>query len=436
MGKTPTDFYAEYNNKVIDYDGAYGAQCVDGFKVFCKWAGIPVKATPNNWADGYWYSKNDLGYSQYFDYITGSGNFKTGDWVIWAYGSKSHPKSHIAMYYNGYAFGENQGGNRGFRLIKTDFSDALGALRWKGFETKMANTMYGIDISNWQNGIDLAKVKCDFVIVKATEGIDFVDKYCDGFYQKAKKLGKKLGFYHFARPEKNSAITEANFFYKNTMNYFGEAIPILDWESSGKSNVRWAKQWLDEVYALSGVKPMIYMSESVVNAYDWSEVVAGDYGLWVAKYRDNQPDYNYDMSNAGSKPSVKWWSFYAMWQWTSTGRLDGYNGNLDCDIFYGSADVWDKYAGKKMTGWIKTNGKWYYINEKGNKLVGWHKLKWSQGENWFYFDANGVMLTGWQRLKWSKGFDWFYFDLESGAMLTGEHTLPCYFNANGALERK
>lgn len=208
-------------------------------------------------------------------------------------------------------------------------------------------TMNGIDISNWQNGLDLSKIACDFVIVKATEGIKYVDKTCDPFFQKALALGKKLGFYHFARPELNSALVEAHYFYDNTKNYFGKAIPILDWESSGKANVAWAKEWLDKVYELSGVKPMIYMSESVVNSYDWSSVVKADYGLWVAKYRDNNPDYNYDMSNAGSKPSVKWWSFYAMWQWTSTGRLNGYNGNLDCDVFYGDAAVWDAYAGIK-----------------------------------------------------------------------------------------
>ncbi len=344
MSKTPTDFYVQYNNKVIDYDGVYGAQCVDGWKVFCKWANVPVKATPNNYADGYWYYKDQLGYAQYFDYVT-NGAFKDGDWVIWAKGSKSHPSSHIAMLYDDYEFGENQGGNGGFCLKKTNFTDALGALRWKGWNESMVKTMNGIDISNWQAGLDVSAVPCDFVIVKATEGIDFVDKYCDKFYQKAKQLGKKLGFYHFARPEKNSAIDEAMFFWNNTKNYFHEAIPILDWESSGKSNVAWAKAWLDKIYELSGVKPMIYMSESVVNAYDWSEVVKGDYGLWVAKYRDNNPDWNYDMSNAGAKPSVKWWSFYAMWQWTSTGRFSGYNGNLDCDVFYGDAAVWDAYAG-------------------------------------------------------------------------------------------
>lgn len=206
----------------------------------------------------------------------------------------------------------------------------------------------GIDISKWQTGIDLSKIDCDFVIVKATEGIGYVDRKCDSFYQQAKRLGKKLGFYHFARP-RNDAVREAQYFYNNTKNYFGEAIPILDWEAENKSDVAWAKRWLDEVYILSGVKPVIYMSESVANAYNWSSVANADYGLWVAKYRDNNPDYNYNMANAGSRPKVKWWKFYCMWQWTSTGRLNGYSGNLDCNVFYGDGTTWDKYAGKSGT---------------------------------------------------------------------------------------
>lgn len=206
----------------------------------------------------------------------------------------------------------------------------------------------GIDISKWQTGIDLSKVDCDFVIVKATEGIGYVDRKCDSFYQQAKRLGKKLGFYHFARP-RNDAVREAQYFYNNTKNYFGEAIPVLDWEAENKSDVAWAKRWLDEVYRLSGVKPVIYMSESVANAYNWSSVANADYGLWVAKYRDNNPDYNYNMANAGSRPKVKWWPFYCMWQWTSSGRLNGYNGNLDCNVFYGDVNTWNKYAGKSGT---------------------------------------------------------------------------------------
>jgi len=207
--------------------------------------------------------------------------------------------------------------------------------------------MKGIDISNWQEGINLANIECDFVIAKATEGATYADSCFTDFITQAKSLGKCFGFYHYARPELNSPKDEVMNFYNHTKEYFNEGIPILDWESSGRENVGWAKQWLDEIYSMTGVKPMIYMSESVVNSYNWSEVVKGDYGLWVAKYRDNQPDYNYDMSNAGQGPIIKWWKFYAMWQWTSSGRLNGFVGNLDCDKFYGDIDAWNAYAGKK-----------------------------------------------------------------------------------------
>ena len=206
----------------------------------------------------------------------------------------------------------------------------------------------GIDISNHQGKMDLSAVlkqtKTDFVICKATEGTGFIDKYCDKFMVTAQNAGKQLGFYHFARPEKNSARAEADFFIKQTKGYFNKGIPVLDWESPGKWNVQWAKEWLERVESLTGVKPVIYMSESVVNAYNWRSVADAGYGLWVARYRDYNIDRNYDMSTCGKKPVVKWWKFYMMWQWTSVGRLNGYSGNLDCNVFYGDKPAWDAYV--------------------------------------------------------------------------------------------
>ena len=37
----------------------------------------------------------------------------------------------------------------------------------------------GIDISKWQGNIDLSVVPCDFVIIKATQGIGYVSEYFD-----------------------------------------------------------------------------------------------------------------------------------------------------------------------------------------------------------------------------------------------------------------
>jgi len=209
-------------------------------------------------------------------------------------------------------------------------------------------SLKGIDISNWQAGINLAAVNFDFAIIKATEGVNYVSPSCDAQFQAVKAKGKLRGVYHFARNTKNSAEDEANFFVNNIKGYLDKkTVLVLDWEDVNTSDVAWAKRWLDKVQQLTGVKPIIYMSESVVNSHDWSSVANADYGLWVAKYRDYAADYNYDMSLAGTPPSVKWWKFYTMWQWTSSGRLDGYNGNLDLNEFYGDAAAWLAYAGSK-----------------------------------------------------------------------------------------
>lgn len=197
----------------------------------------------------------------------------------------------------------------------------------------------GIDISHHQNGIDIASTGVDFVICKATEGIGYVDKCCDKFYQAAKKCGKKLGVYHFARPDLgNSAEAEADYFISQIQGYIKEAMLVLDWESGNLNNPAWVKAFCDRVYSKTGVKPVVYMSASPANSYDWSSVVAGDYGLWIASYGKNT-------GQPGTKPSSGQWSFYCLWQYTSKGRVNGYGGNIDLNYFYGDAAAWDKYAG-------------------------------------------------------------------------------------------
>ena len=201
----------------------------------------------------------------------------------------------------------------------------------------------GIDISHHQRGIDLGAIDVDFVICKATEGNGYTDEMCDVFYQKAKSLGKKLGVYHFARPDLgNSPEAEADWFVKETLGYHKEAMLILDWESGNLKDTVWARKWLDRVYSKTGVKPVIYMSASVMNTANWGDVVAGDYGLWVASYGSNNGTAQ---ESVFEKYPLKYWNFYALWQYTSVGRLNGYSGNLDLNYFSGDGTAWDKYAG-------------------------------------------------------------------------------------------
>ena len=194
----------------------------------------------------------------------------------------------------------------------------------------------GIDISHWQANLDIASTGAEFVICKATQGTTFVDPSCDRHYQIAKRLGLKLGVYHYASG--GDPVAEADFFVRNIKGYIGEAILILDWEKTQNGryheHASWCLKFLNRVKELTGVKPLIYMSASVIKVADWSKVVADDYGLWVAGWPDNRdswdiPDFRWD---------VRPWPFYALWQYTSSG------GRLDRDVFMGDRTAWDKYA--------------------------------------------------------------------------------------------
>lgn len=225
------------------------------------------------------------------------------------------------------------------------------------------------DVSNWQ-AVGAAD-GFDGVIIKATEGTGYVDPKCDAHYQRAKEQGKLLGVYHYARNDLGTTPEdEAQFFVDNVRGYIKEAILALDWESVAKWDVNWAKRWLDKVYQLTGVKPLIYMSSSVTFAYDWSSVVSGDYGLWVANYGNN------DGSDHGCS-DVGYWGIVAMHQYTSN--------PIDKDNFFGDANAWRAYAGasgsapapapkpaKKSNEQIADEviaGKWGNGQDRKNRLI-------------------------------------------------------------------
>lgn len=213
------------------------------------------------------------------------------------------------------------------------------------------SVMRGIDVSHYKSDLDLHSIDFDFVIPKATGGNGYVDDQCDRFVQQAISLGKKWGVFHYFGDgfNDNNPIEEADFFVNNCLGYIGHGILILDWERGGNpnvNNVAMAKAWLDHVFARTGVRPIIYMSLSLVQALDWSSVIAGGYGLWVASWPQNNntvPNYGIDPA---SDPNPHWDGTVndVLWQFTSTGRLNGYGGNLDCDYFYGTPGAWDAYA--------------------------------------------------------------------------------------------
>lgn len=200
----------------------------------------------------------------------------------------------------------------------------------------------GIDISSWQDDLVVsAMTTCDFVIVKATGGAGYSNECFRRHADETLAAGKLLGCYHYARDHgyEGSAEAEADHFIAAFKPYVGKAIPFLDWEADALNlGPSWAKKWLDRVKAKTGVTPGIYTSKSVCFAYNWSGV-AKTYPLWVAQYP------NYEETGFLSEPWTDGWDFGAwdsplIFQYTGTGRIPGYGGHLDLDLFYGTKDDW------------------------------------------------------------------------------------------------
>lgn len=202
----------------------------------------------------------------------------------------------------------------------------------------------GIDIASWQKGLNAGTIPADFVIVKATEGVGYVNPECDGHYQQAKAAGKLLGTYHYAK--NGDPVAEADFFLANIKGYIKEAILVLDYEEGISANSpNWCKSFLDRVYQKTGVKPLLYTYLNVVQTVNWSVVANADYGLWIASYGANQQQ-GYSQP---SPPAQSYWATVSMFQFTSSGRLNGWNANLDLNVFYGDRNTWLAYAGSSGT---------------------------------------------------------------------------------------
>lgn len=210
----------------------------------------------------------------------------------------------------------------------------------------------GIDIASYQKGIVPAKLtSTDFVIVKFTQGIDYINPYANQQYSGAKSAKKLLGAYHYA--EGGDPKKEAAYFVKIVGSRIGECVLALDWEGeqnptfgSGK-DVTWCKTWLDEVYRLTGVRAFIYMSKSVCRRWNW-QPVAALYPLWCAQYASNALT-NYQSSPWTDGAGFGAWKSDTIRQYSSHGRITGYSANIDIDRAFLTAEQWRNMAKPKKT---------------------------------------------------------------------------------------
>lgn len=201
-----------------------------------------------------------------------------------------------------------------------------------------------IDISGWQKGIDAKAVVGNgglgAVVAKATEGTNFVDDQCDVYIQQCIANKIPFGYYHFGR--NNDAKAEAEFFRDNTRNYEHCGIPIFDWEAD--QSVEWVNEFVEHYHELTGIWPWVYG-----NAWRFNQgTVNTNCGRWIAGYpSEGITDINYGLNN--DMPYEVNDGLVCAWQFSSSVRIAGYDGNLDGDVFYGDTAAWAKYANSNAT---------------------------------------------------------------------------------------
>lgn len=201
----------------------------------------------------------------------------------------------------------------------------------------------GIDIASYQAGLDFSKVPCDFAIIKATQGTGYTNPDCVRAVEQAMSLGKGVGVYHYISG--GNAVAEADFFINSILNWIGKVMICLDWEldqNSAWGDESYLEQVINQVIARTGVPPMIYAPAS---RYNEVAPVANrnNCGLWIAQYADMNPTgYQNTPWNEGAYTC-------AIRQYSGSGRLNGWNGDLDLDKFYGSLDDFRKYYGSSSS---------------------------------------------------------------------------------------
>lgn len=198
-------------------------------------------------------------------------------------------------------------------------------------QTRNPNNAKGIDVSWHQGNIDWQKVKVsgvvDFVFIKASEGVGYTDPQFRRNAAGANAVGIPVGYYHYARPELNSALAEAAAFVITTKGQACQLPYVLDLEgeSSKLDTVtlsKWAVDFINYVHVNTGKSVILYTGAYF--ARDELNKTLGFAPLWVAHYGAQTPLAN------GT------WNDWTFFQYSSTGAVNGIVGNVDMNEYNGS----------------------------------------------------------------------------------------------------
>jgi GH25 family lysozyme M1 (1,4-beta-N-acetylmuramidase) len=213
--------------------------------------------------------------------------------------------------------------------------DEKGYLRYVGTDMNV-HAKQGVDVSRFQGDIDWEKVAnagIEFAIIRSgfrgtTEGKILQDDYFEDNIKGATKNGIDVGVYFYSQAlNEEEALEEVQMMLDMIEPYDITYPVVIDVESAESDSARTASLSTDEYEKVAkvfcdavqkaGYKPMIYGNvKSFTLLMDAVDV--DDYDIWIAYY-GTPLYYPYHFN---------------IWQYTSTGSVDGISGNVDLNICF------------------------------------------------------------------------------------------------------
>lgn len=193
----------------------------------------------------------------------------------------------------------------------------------------------GIDVSKWNKEIDWDKVKnagVEFVIIRAgyrgsVTGSLVKDPYFEQNIRGASDAGLKVGVYFFTQAVNEvEAVEEASAVLRMVDGYKLDYPIFIDTEGAGGNG---RADGLDR-------ETRTLVCEAFCRTVENAGGEAGVYGSrnWFNNNLEMERLDNYDIWLAEYREAPLYQGYYRMWQYTSKGRIDGIEGNVDLNISY------------------------------------------------------------------------------------------------------
>ncbi len=203
-------------------------------------------------------------------------------------------------------------------------------------EDRAITSRFGVDVSAYQNAIDWETAHAsgvEFAIIRAGfrgygSGELTVDERFHENMEGALRAGVDVGVYFFSQAiSAEEAIEEAEMVLEMVKGYDLTYPIVYDWEvittDSARTDAMSVAMLTDctvafcETIEAAGYTPMVYQNKRTsLLKLDLQEVTG--YDFWLAEYNEEATFYYH----------------YDMWQYSSTGRVPGIEGDVDLNICF------------------------------------------------------------------------------------------------------